>query len=128
MASTQQQQQAAGSKEREARADAKEGLVHLAVGAKERRDHGLVTAQATLQKIAHPFDKEARRKVDEEAERKKVEVSARLQGVRDRATQEAQQERVATLAGMGHPVEGGRPEQAAAGAASAGAHACDGGP
>ncbi|KAL2641708.1 hypothetical protein R1flu_009295 [Riccia fluitans] len=76
------------------RTEAKEDLVFLTSGAKEKLSKTLVGASETAYKMIHPFNKEARDQATEKAIALKREVSQKQAGIRTAAYQQAEEERI----------------------------------
>jgi hypothetical protein len=67
---------------------AKEQLVNVTSGAREKVDHTKATATAALSKIAHPFNSQARQEADAKAVETKAQASAKQASIRTTAQQQ----------------------------------------
>jgi hypothetical protein len=67
---------------------AKEQLVNVTSGAREKVDHTKATATAALSKIAHPFNSQARQEADAKAAETKAQASAKQASIRTTAQQQ----------------------------------------
>ncbi|BBN01366.1 hypothetical protein MPTK1_2g06890 [Marchantia polymorpha subsp. ruderalis] len=76
--------------------DAKEDLVFLTSGAKEKLSKTIVGASETAYKMLHPFNKEGRDQATEKAKELKREVSNKQSRIRATAHQQAEQSRLET--------------------------------
>jgi len=78
---------------RESRANAQEDAVTLTSGAKEKVDRTVASVQGLAEKITHPMDADARKRIDEKTDLRKAEASAKQAAIRQMAHQEAEKER-----------------------------------
>ncbi|KAL3677798.1 hypothetical protein R1sor_020754 [Riccia sorocarpa] len=76
------------------RVEAKENLVFLTSGAKEKLAKTTVGASETAYKMMHPFSKEARDQATEKAKTLKQEIEQKQANIRSAAHQQAEEERI----------------------------------
>ncbi|EFJ37118.1 hypothetical protein SELMODRAFT_437770 [Selaginella moellendorffii] len=92
---------------REARANAKEDIVTLASGAREKLDHAFASAKEVGGKIAHPFDAGAREAAHGRAEGLRRQSSEKQSSLREMASRKAEEERLVARNKVAQQVLGG---------------------
>ncbi|GLJ43690.1 hypothetical protein SUGI_0909630 [Cryptomeria japonica] len=93
---------------KESKANAKEDLVTITTGAKEKVDRTLASAMGAIEKLAHPLDKEARKQTEKATELRKAEISAEQAVIRHMAHQQAAEERLAARLEVAEIIAEGR--------------------
>ncbi len=78
----------------ETNANAREQIVNVTSGAREKLDHAKATVTATVSKVAHPFSSQARQEADNKAAQTKAQVSERQASIRAIGQQQAEQQRM----------------------------------
>jgi len=78
----------------ETNANAREQILNVTSGAREKLDHAKATVTATVIKVAHPFSSQARQEADNKAAQTKAQVTQRQASIRAIGQQQAEQQRM----------------------------------
>jgi hypothetical protein len=78
----------------ETNANAREQILNVTSGAREKLDHAKATVTATVSKVAHPFSSQARQEADNKAAQTKAQVTQRQASIRAIGQQQAEQQRM----------------------------------
>ncbi len=78
----------------ETNANAREQILNVTSGAREKLDHGKATVTAAVSKVAHPFSSQAHQEADNKAAQTKAQVSERQASIRAIGQQQAEQQRM----------------------------------